>query len=894
MPVEKQGNSPIAPHPSPFWQRRVMQGKLECLDADLRVSARFCNCWRIRDQVFVTTQRGQFIGRCLTMQKFVCVHGHFYQPPRENPWLESVELQDSAAPYHDWNERIAAECYAPNATARVLDGEGKIASIVNTYSRISFNFGPTLLTWMKRAMPEIHEAIVEADQLGRQKFSGHGSALAQVYNHMILPLANRRDKYTQVLWGIRDFEFRFGRRPEGMWLSETAADGETLEVLAELGVRFTVLSPFQAKSVRHLSANEPWTDVNGGRIDPSRAYLCKLPSGREISLFFYDAPVSQAIAFEHLLESGERFAGRLMSAFSDQRNWDQLVHVATDGESYGHHHRHGEMALAYALHHIESNNLARLTNYAEYLELHPPTHEAQIHEASAWSCSHGVGRWMANCGCNSGGHAGWHQEWRAPLRHALDWLRDQLAPRYEEKAAALFKCPWDARNDYIGVILDRSPENVEKFFRTHGNHPLNEVEKITAIKLLEIQRHAMLMYTSCGWFFDEISGIETVQVIQYAGRALQLARDVLERDFEPGFLDLLQHARSNIPEHQNGRVIYEKFVRPAVLNWEKVIAHYAMSSLFEAYEQRTHIYYYDFESEERQVHVSGKTKLTYGRVRVGSAIARESSVMIYAALYMGEQSVICGVNPHGGEKAFRDATNAMRVAFDRSDYPEIIRLIDYHLESPSYDLKTLFKDEQRKIIKEILATARADVESGYRLVTERYQPLMNFLHDLHIPPPGPLQTAVQFILHADARRALSADEPDLDRVRRLLEQARTKQINIFDEELAYVVKTTLERIMQKLTANPGDVELVQYLATCAALVRATPLDLNLWKVQNAYWGMLQSNFPILKPKPGHSDPSATKWVKAFRALGEQLNFAVKHLDRVHFSGPVHELVLGHG
>ncbi len=811
------------------------------------------------------------------MQKFVCVHGHFYQPPRENPWLESVELQDSAAPYHDWNERIAAECYAPNATARLLDGEGRIASIVNTYSRISFNFGPTLLAWMKRAMPEIHEALIEGDRRSREKFSGHGSALAQVYNHMILPLANRCDKYTQVLWGIRDFEFRFGRKPEGLWLSETAADSETLDVLAELGIRFTILSPFQAKSVRALTAQEHWQDVNGGCIDPSRAYLCKLPSGREISLFFYDAPVSQAIAFEHLLGSGERFAGRLMSGFSDKRDWDQLVHVATDGESYGHHHRYGEMALAYALQHIESNNLARLTNYAEYLAQHPPTHEAQIHESSAWSCSHGVGRWMANCGCNSGGHAGWHQEWRAPLRQALDWLRDQLAPLYEQKAAALFKDPWDARNDYIDAILDRSPKNVETFFEKHGSHPLNDVERITALKLLEMQRHAMLMYTSCGWFFDEISGIETVQVIQYAGRALQLTRDVLEQDLEPGFLDLLQHARSNIPEHQNGRVIYEKFVRPAMLNWEKVIAHYAMSSLFEAYEQRTHIYLYNFESEDRQTHVAGKTKLAYGRVRVGFEIARESSVMNYAALYMGEHHVVCGVEPCSGAKAFQQATEAMRAAFDRADYAEVIRLIDHHLQAPSYTLKTLFKDEQRKIINQIVATARDDVESGYRLATERYLPLMNFLRDLHIPPPGPLQTAAEFILHADACRALSAGQPDLDLVRSLFEQARTKQINIFNAELAYIVKTTLERMMQKLLSNPDDVKLLRYLAALAALVRGTPLDLNLWKVQNAYWGMLQSEFPRFKPKAGQADPGAIEWTKAFLALGEQLNFAVKHL-----------------
>jgi alpha-amylase/alpha-mannosidase (GH57 family) len=823
----------------------------------------------------VTERQNQSI-KNRSMQKFICVHGHFYQPPRENPWLESVELQDSATPYHDWNERIAAECYAPNATARILDGEGRIASIVNTYSRISFNFGPTLLAWMKQTMPEVHQAIVEADVRSRQKFSGHGSALAQVYNHMILPLANRRDKYTQVLWGIRDFEFRFGRRPEGMWLSETAADSETLDVLAELGIRFTILSPFQAKSVRELAAKD-WKAVHGGCIDPSCAYLCKLPSGREINLFFYDAPVSKAIAFERLLESGERFAGRLLSAFSEHRHWDQLVHVATDGESYGHHHRSGEMALAYALHHIESNHLARLTNYAEYLAQHPPTHEAQIHEGSAWSCSHGVGRWMSNCGCNSGGHAGWHQDWRAPLRHALDWLRDQLVPLYEQKATALFKNPWDARNDYIDVILDRSPKSLGRFFEAHGHHPLNGVEQIAAVKLLEMQRHAMLMYTSCGWFFDEISGIETVQVIQYAARALQLARNVFEQDFEPGFLNLLQNARSNFPELKDGGVIYEKYVRPAVLDWEKVIAHYAMSSLFEAYEQQTHIYHYHFQSEQRQVHVAGKAKLAYGRVRVQFDIARESSTMTYAALYLGEQNVVCGVNPHSAAKAFEEATEAMRAAFEASDYAEVIRLIDHHLQSPSYNLKTLFKDEQRKIINEILTTARVDIESSYRLVTERYQPLMNFLRDLHIPPPEPLQTAAHFILHADACRALAADLPDLDRVRALLQKARTKQIDIFNAELAYVVKSTLERSMQKLSANPGDVNLLRHLAALAALVRATPLYLNLWKVQNAYWEMLQSDFAKFGPQAGQADPGATEWAKAFLALGEQLNFAVKHL-----------------
>src|SRR5665213_2306681 len=360
------------------------------------------------------------------MEKYLCLHGHFYQPPRENPWLEAIEMQDSAEPYHDWNERITAECYAPNATARILDGDKRITDIVNNYSRISFNFGPTLLGWMQDKAPDVLAAIIEADHLSRERFSGHGSALAQVFNHMIMPLANERDKHTQVVWGLRDFEHRFGRKAEGMWLAETAADTPSLEVLAEHGIKFTVLSPYQAECVRPLDGGD-WTDADGGNVDPSRPYLVKLPSGRSITVFFYDAHISKAVAFERLLNNGEEFAARLMDGYDDRRNWNQLLHIATDGESYGHHHRFGEMALASALNHIEANQLAKLTNYGEYLEKFPPTMEAQIHEQSAWSCSHGVGRWFSDCGCNSGGRPGWNQCWRAPLRQALDWLRDERA-----------------------------------------------------------------------------------------------------------------------------------------------------------------------------------------------------------------------------------------------------------------------------------------------------------------------------------------------------------------------------------------------------------------------------------------------------------------------------------
>ena len=323
------------------------------------------------------------------MERYVCAHAHFYQPPRENPWLEAVELQDSAYPYHDWNERITQECYAPNATSRILDPDGRIIRLVNNYSRISFNFGPTLMAWMEKNSPDAYAAIVEGDRQSQERFSGHGSALAQAYNHMILPLANRRDKRTQIIWGIRDFEFRFGRKMEGMWLPETAVDIETLEIMAEQGVLFTILAPSQASRVRGIDESE-WHDVSGAKIDPTMAYRLGLPSGRSLSLFFYDGPISLAVAFEGLLNDGEAFADRILGAFNDDRAWAQIAHIATDGESYGHHHRNGDMALAYALDYIESHDLAKVTNYGEFLEKYPPSHEVEIFENTSWSCIHGI------------------------------------------------------------------------------------------------------------------------------------------------------------------------------------------------------------------------------------------------------------------------------------------------------------------------------------------------------------------------------------------------------------------------------------------------------------------------------------------------------------------------
>ncbi len=811
------------------------------------------------------------------MERYVCIHGHCYQPPRENPWLEAIELQDSAYPYHDWNERITAECYAPNTASRILDGEKRIAQIVNNYSKISFNFGSTLLSWMEEKAPDVYEAILKADRESLDRFSGHGSALAQVYNHMIMPLANRRDKYTQAFWGLRDFQRRFGRMPEGMWLSETAVDLESLDILAELGIRFTILSPYQASRVRRIGGRA-WRDVSGARIDPTMAYEQRLPSGRKIDLFFYDGPISRAVAFERLLTKGEDFAHRLLSAFSDQRTWPQLAHIATDGESYGHHHAHGDMGLTYALHFIESNGLARITNYGEFLEKHPPTHQVEIFENTAWSCAHAVERWWRDCGCNSGGYPGWNQAWRTPLRNALDWLRDTLAPQYEERARKFLKDPWAARNDFIAVILDRSAESVDQFLSEHATHELNEAEKITVLKLLELQRHAMLMYTSCGWFFDELSGIETVQVIQYAARVVQLAQEFFGNSVEPRFLELLEKAKSNIPEHRDGRHIYENWVKPAAIDWEKVGAHYAVSSVFEDYGERTQISCYAIDREDFQSAVAGKAKFAVGRARVTSQITRESGTLSFGVFHFGDHNLIGAAREFQDEETYHTMVREVAKAFSIGEFPEMIRLLDRHFGESTYSLRSLFRDEQRKVLNQILDTTLTSAEAQYRQLYEQYAPLMRFLNDLYVPLPKAIQTAAEFVLNVDLRRALEDEELDLDRVRTLYDEARRAKIALDEPGIGYALGEKVFRLtwqmLEGIFADPIDLSTLQKLEAAVDFVRSLPFEVDLWKVQNRYHRMLQTAYPRFREKAEQGDESAKKWVDHFVILGDKLSFRV--------------------
>jgi alpha-amylase/alpha-mannosidase (GH57 family) len=804
------------------------------------------------------------------MDRYLCIHCHFYQPPRENPWLEAIELQDSAYPYHDWNERITAECYAPNSAARILDSEQRIVQIVNNYRSISFNFGPTLLSWLEEKAPETYANILEADRASIQRFSGHGSAIAQAYNHMILPLANDRDRRTQVRWGIRDFQRRFNRNPEGMWLPETAVDLKTLEVLAGAGIKFTILAPHQARQERPRRGS--WKNVEGARIDPTRAYRCRLPSGRSIALFFYDGPISRAVAFEGLLSNGETFARRLLGGFNDARKWPQLMHIATDGETYGHHSAHGDMALAYALHYIESNHLATITNYGEYLHKHPPTHEVEILENTSWSCAHGINRWLEDCGCNSGGHAGWNQQWRSPLRVALDWFRDAATAPYEQKAGSLLRDPWAARDEYIQLVLDRSSGTLTRFFDRHALRPLDDAEVVAALKLLELQRHAMLMYTSCGWFFDELSGIETAQVIFYAGRALQLAQELFGDHLEEQFLERLAQARSNLPEHENGARIYQKWVKPAVVDLLGVGAHYAISSAFNGYEQRDTIFCYDVERHDYRIQETGRSRLAVGRANISSQITRESAEITFGVLHLGDHNVNAGVRHFIDEHTYADTFRKLTEEFGRADLGAVLLSLGRHFAGNAYSLKSLFRDEQRRIVRQILGSVLREAEASYRGIYESHAPLMRFLADLHMPPPGVLRRTAEFVINNNLRLALQADELDFERITSLLEDARRDGIALDAAGLGYALRKRMDRILERLASSPDDVNQLREIAAAVRLARSLSFDVDLWKVQNLYWQLLQTLYPKRRVA---ADPAAREWAVEFSALGAQLGIKVE-------------------
>jgi len=779
------------------------------------------------------------------MKKYLCIHGHFYQPPRENAWLEEIEMQDSANPFHDWNERITHECYRPNTTSRILNDQDGIIDIVNNYAKISFNFGPTLLSWMEQYIPDVYAAILKADRMSMEYFGGHGSAMAQVYNHIIMPLANVRDQQSQVIWGLQDFRSRFGREAEGMWLAETAVNIQTLEILASHGIKYTVLAPSQALRYRKLGTSK-WTKG----IDSKRHYICKLPSGKNITLFFYDGERSNEVAFNGLLKNGREFAESLVSGFDD-RTEPQLVHIATDGESYGHHHRHGDMALAFCCRYIETNELAQLTNYSQFMHLVETGYQVEIRENTSWSCFHGIERWRSNCGC--GNESGYHQRWRAPLRESLNRLRDQLAKIYQEKMEVYHQEPWKLRDEYVQVILNRGEDFVNRFLKIHCGKELQGADRTQIIRLLEMQRQSMLMFTSCGWFFDEVSRIETIQILQYANRAIQLAELIANINLEPEFLEMLAEAESNHIKLGNAALIYKTQIGPKRISLTKVGMHYAVASLFDDNPEKLRILNYSCSSDPFERYYAGEQILAIGRTHIKSILTFSEKQLSFAVLYIGQHHII-GSASSISEDIFNDMKIEILQAFNQSKVHQVVDIMQRYFGGSNFSFFELFKDERAKVLKKILESSVESAANSYKRIFKRNYNLLNVIQTAEIAVPSVIKKNTEIVINLELHQSLQKPEADLRKLKHLVEEVKKWQIPVEIGSLSFEATNKINRMIDKFSQQADNPKILKNISEVLSLVELIDLDPSLNKLQNQLLQISREFFGVwtVSKEPLHS------------------------------------------
>ena len=798
------------------------------------------------------------------MMKKICIHAHFYQPARENPWLEEIEIEDTAYPCHNWNERISEECYTPNTAARVLGPEGKIRDIVNNYAWISCNFGPTLLSWLEKYRPSTYRAILDADRESRRRFSGHGGAIAQPYNHSILPLASPEDKKTQVTWGVRDFEKRFGRVPEGMWLPEMAVDYPTLEVLAGHGLAFTILGQDQAARVRD-DDNSPWREVSPETFDCTRPYRCRLPSGRSITLFFRDDPVSREVSFGELLKDGKNFAERLLSRFDPGFPHDQLVTIATDGETFGHHKKFGDMALAYCLGKLEAENPGTLTVYGEYLEHHPPRAEVEIRENTSWSCAHGLDRWKGTCECGTGKHPEWTSDWRTQLRFAMDTLHGSLTSLYVEEMVKYVSDPWKFRNEAISIVLDRSDVNVDSFLATQAVRPLTRDEQVMVLKLLEIQRNAMLMYTSCGWFFDDIAGVEAVQVMRYAGRAMQLAADFGKTGLEEEFLAILRAARGNTEEYPDGAAVYNRLVRPAIFDMVRVGAHYILLSLYREEGQAD-------PAREQAVcerSGSGREKITVGRMRLVSDITHEEHIFCFAALQTGVDGLMLGVVPFPGEDEFALIQSPVMKAFRSGDMNRVESKIRAGFSPHVYSFPEFSLDERHRATSFVVAGRMKALESSLRSTCREFCPVIPLLKETRNRIPRVLSALGTYDENSSLREALETVPVDVAKIRQALTVMAGEGYTV-DPSLGEAAGAVVVSLLHRIAEAPDDIEQLRETGDLLALMQGTGLHPALWDAQNLYFQVFSRNFSGINQRISLEEEIRARR-EAFDRIGDLIN-----------------------
>lgn len=774
------------------------------------------------------------------MKSALVIHGHFYQPPRENPWTQAIDREPSAHPFHDWNERIHRECYRANAFARIFDSYGRIERIHNNYERLSFNFGPTLLSWLEQHDAAAYARVLEADRVSATRNDGHGNAIAQGYNHAILPLCSERDRVTQVRWGIVDFTRRFGRAPESLWLPETACNDATLGTLIDEGMRYVILSPYQAERVRSIGSSN-WTQVGGGSVDPGLPYTYyhRDGSGRSIAIFFYDGPISRAIAFEGTLASSQAFIGRMKQAHGGE---GRLVHVATDGESYGHHTRHGDRSLAHALAYEAGKQGFELTNYGAFLAQNPPKMEVEIKsgpngEGTAWSCAHGVGRWYRDCGCNTGARAEWNQAWRGPLRNALDLLRDEVANHFEETRGDLFIDPWAARDDYLQMMFAPSSAKDEWLHR-HAGRPLRARDRDRALSHLELQHNALLMYTSCGWFFADISGIETVQIMKYAQRALDLCDELDLPSPRERFLEVLAEARSNIAAMGNGADVFHRFVDPLRLFPARVAAHIAISSLVDEPEPAGVASGYRFRCSSFKKQHHGRLIMATAHIELEERVTERHHDFGVAAMHFGGVDFYCVARPFPGARPFNASVGRLWANFRTASLPVMLRIAQEELGPDEFGLESVLPEGRQRISELVFGDIVGNFAEQYAHLYENNQRVLEMLQDAGLELPPELTVAAEFTFSRrfdDAiRRVAGSLDPQAYAAALLIaSEAERRGFTIDHSATGPVFARVVTDAVTGALADPSE-ERVD--AVCALAVLATKLGLSasLERAQELY------------------------------------------------------------
>jgi len=823
--------------------------------------------------------------RELKEKVYICVHGHFYQPPRENPYLGIIERQPSAHPFNNWNERISSECYRPNAFARILNDHGEVLGIVNNYEYLSFNIGATLMSWLEAYDMETYEKIIEADEISSKKWNGNGNAIGQVYNHIILPLANKRDKYTQIKWGKADFLHRFGRETKGLWLAETAVDYSTLEALIDEKIEFIILAPSQAKLCRVIptfkNPDSQWLEVEGAQIDPTRPYRCFIEDGRHIDIFFYDGPISRDMGFHDLLTSSEAFANRLEQSIKSDESDSQLISVATDGETFGHHKKQAERSLAFAFTVEFARRGWQITNFSHYLTITQPTWEVILKPVTAWSCAHGVDRWQDDCGCAK--DENWHQKWRKPLRASLDWLRDKLIQVYEDVAERYLNDPWAARDEYIKIILNRSSENIDKFISTHQKFQLSHAEKTDVLSLLEMQRHSLLMYTSCGWFFEEISRPEGVQILRYASRAIELAGEVAGVRLEAEFIHRLSLAPSNLIEYTDGEAVYRKMVTPSQVTFKQVAAHYAISSLFENYPKEYRIYYYKtllLDYDKQQV---GSSNLAVGQLKLISEITREEHHFVFVVLHLGGWDFHCCISYFSGRPNYAQLKEEIFATFASGSLTETILVMNKVFQGEQFfNLHHLFAEERHRIMQKLTDETKRRLDQLYtQIYRDNYGILIAFHRD-ELEVPIELKVAAEIALSHRCLRTITLlsgaqhfqyKQNYLKELQEIAQEALLLECNLKIPKSKETLESLILQSLHKLFTDKlldDFKEEVELIIEMIKVGKALNLNLALDKAQEFYYRTLQQGLSIICPEDLSQPDCKADGLLALIQLGRSL------------------------